>query len=178
MKVQQADDPEIDVTKGQAGDMFLGARDQFAATAISDPETANLLDPPKDAASPVSDASGPAAKLVAEARTQLGLPYVYGSKAWGKSLDCSGLTQQAFKRIGINIGGDTYSQVKQGTAVADLEHAQLGDLIFSTGDIGMRRNGHVGIYIGNGQMIVAPHTGAKVRIQAVPKHIDNIRRYI
>ena len=172
------DDPDIDVTTGQAGDMFLGARDQYAGTAISDPKVADELDPPADPNSPVGAASEGAAKLVAEARTQLGLPYVYGSKAWGKSLDCSGLTQQAFKRVGVNIGGDTYTQVKQGTAVAGIEQAKIGDLIFSTGDIGMRKNGHVGIYIGNGQMIVAPHTGAQVRIQPVPKNIDNIRRYI
>lgn len=119
-----------------------------------------------DASGNTAGASGKAAELIAAAKSQLGVPYVYGAHAWGKALDCSGFTQGAFKQIGIDLGGDSYAQVKQGTAVqGGIANAVPGDLVFATGDIGMRTNGHVAIYLGNGKVIAAPHTGANVEIE-------------
>lgn len=171
---------EID-TLGQAGDMMFGVQPQtFEKDDLDSALEQDMAAAQRGKAgeSMVPGASGKAGQLLDLARSQLGLPYKYGSKAWGSSLDCSGLTQQAYARIGIQIGGDTYTQVQQGSPVADIGSAQPGDLVFSVGDVGMRVNGHVGIYIGNGQMIVAPHTGAQVRIQAVPNNITAIRRYL
>ncbi|MFZ4515051.1 MAG: C40 family peptidase [Acidimicrobiia bacterium] len=109
------------------------------------------------------------------AKQWLGTPYVYGGNDPEKGIDCSGLVQQAYRRVGIELPRVTYDQVKEGTAVPDLASAQPGDLIFCRGD-GNRVNGHVGIYIGNGQWIEAPYTGANVRITDTPKEISAIRR--
>jgi cell wall-associated NlpC family hydrolase len=134
-------------------------------TAAAKPEEKGTGDPSAD-------------KLIELAKTQLGVKYVYGARQWGKALDCSGFTQQAFAQMGINIGGDTYTQVTQGSAVSDIGQAKAGDLVFFTGDIGMRRNGHVGIYLGGGMMIDAPHTGAQVRIEPIHSNVTAIRRFL
>lgn len=111
------------------------------------------------------------------AKQWLGTPYVYGGNDPEKGIDCSGLVQQAYRRIGVELPRVTYDQVKEGVEVPDLASARPGDLIFCRGD-GNRVNGHVGIYIGNGQWIEAPHTGATVRIKEVPKEFSAIRRII
>ena len=60
-------------------------------------------------------------------------------------------------------------QAQVGTPVASLAAAQPGDLLFFAGSDGTASSpGHVGIYVGNGQMIDAPHTGTTVQVQAVP----------
>jgi soluble lytic murein transglycosylase-like protein len=65
----------------------------------------------------------------------------------------------------------TYDQVNAGTPVASLDQAQPGDLVF----FGSPPE-HVGIYVGNGQMLDAPHTGARVRVEAVWETPSAIRR--
>lgn len=148
--------------------------DAFQAAALKDQQRAAT----PDAATPVQSGSE-ADKLIAAAKTQIGVPYVYGAHEWGKALDCSGFTQQAMAQIGIHIGGDTYTQVTQGQAVnGGIGNAKPGDLLFTTGDIGMRANGHVAIYIGNGWVLAAPHTGAKVEPQNwSSRPLTAIRRY-
>jgi cell wall-associated NlpC family hydrolase len=132
----------------------------------------------------LAKASGPgggsnaAQKVIDIAKEWLGTPYVYGGNDPKKGLDCSGLVQQAFKRIGIELPRVTYDQVKEGTEVKGIENAKPGDLVFTVGDIGRRVNGHVGIYLGDGKWIEAPYTGANVRITDVPKNITAIRRVI
>lgn len=161
---------------GQAGDLqHLGADDnynmgQLAKVQPAGTDTAKPADP--------TAATGKGAEAVALAKSQLGVKYVYGSHQWGTSLDCSGLTQQIMAHMGIQIGGSTYTQAQQGTAVPDLAHAQPGDLIFTMGDIGNRVNGHVAIYLGGGMVIAAPHTGTVVQEQDWSNWpITAIRRY-
>ena len=125
-----------------------------------------------------SNTSATAQNVIDIAKQWIGTPYVYGGNEPGKGLDCSGLVQQAFKRIGIDLPRVTYDQVKEGTEVKGIENAKPGDLIFTVGDIGRRVNGHVGIYLGDGKWIEAPYTGANVRITDVPKNITAIRRVI
>jgi cell wall-associated NlpC family hydrolase len=114
-------------------------------------------------------AQGLAAKVIASARSQLGVPYVWGGTAWGKGLDCSGLVQQALARNGIKIGRTTYEQWKEGIAV-DRSQLQPGDVVF----FHPGKNGpeHEALYIGNGQIIEAPHTGATVRISSLAGRSD------
>jgi cell wall-associated NlpC family hydrolase len=88
--------------------------------------------------------------------------------AHGKSpqhwCDCSSLMQQAYKAAGVDIPRTTYDQVNIGYPV-DIDHPQPGDLIFNPGSDGSDASpGHVGMYIGSGKLIEAPHTGAKTRI--------------
>ncbi|RFU43335.1 hypothetical protein DZF91_01725 [Actinomadura logoneensis] len=101
-------------------------------------------------------ASGSARKAIDFAYAQMGKPYVYGADG-PNSYDCSGLTEKSWAAAGVNIGRDTYAQW------ANVKHInksdlQPGDLVF------FNSLGHVGLYIGNGKMIHAPHTGTVVQI--------------
>ncbi|MDF3291086.1 C40 family peptidase [Streptomyces silvisoli] len=101
-----------------------------------------------------------AAKAIAFAKAQLGKPYVWGATG-PNSYDCSGLTQAAWAAAGVTLPRTTWDQVNVGQRVA-VSDLQPGDLVFYYSDIS-----HVAMYIGNGQMIQAPHTGAVVDIQPV-----------
>jgi cell wall-associated NlpC family hydrolase len=102
-------------------------------------------------------ATGRAAAAIKFALTQIGKPYVYGATG-PSAYDCSGLTQAAYAAAGISIGRTTYDQVTDGTAVSKSE-LQPGDLVFFYSGVS-----HVGIYLGNGNIVHAPHTGATVEI--------------
>ena len=107
-------------------------------------------------------ASGAPRKAIDFAYAQLGKPYSYGAEGPG-SYDCSGLTMKAWAAAGVNITRTTNSQYAATKRVAQSA-LQPGDLVFFSG------LGHVGLYIGNGQMIHAPHTGDVVRIASVSGH--------
>jgi cell wall-associated NlpC family hydrolase len=95
-----------------------------------------------------------AGKAVAYAYAQLGKPYVYGATG-PSSFDCSGLTMASWGSAGISIPRVSYSQM------SDLPSVSTSDL--QPGDIlGFAGNSHVGIYVGGGYLIDAPHTGADV----------------
>ncbi|AOP50230.1 NlpC/P60 family protein [Streptomyces lydicus] len=101
-----------------------------------------------------------AAKALAFARAQIGKPYVWGATG-PSSYDCSGLTQAAYKAAGVDLPRTTWDQVKVGQRVATSD-LQPGDLVFFFDDIS-----HVGMYIGGGKMIHAPHPGADVREESI-----------
>lgn len=92
------------------------------------------------------------------ARAQLGKPYVWGA-AGPNAFDCSGLTMAAWRAAGVSLGHFTGSQYSAGTHVS---YAQLqpGDLVFFYSG-----HSHVGLYIGNGQMIDAPNSHSVVKIE-------------
>lgn len=104
--------------------------------------------------------SARAAQAVAFAYRALGLPYVWGATG-PNAFDCSGLTQAAWKAAGVSLPRTTYTQINAGTRVPESA-LQPGDLVFFYSGIS-----HVGLYIGNGQMIHAPHPGAPVRIAPI-----------
>jgi cell wall-associated NlpC family hydrolase len=96
------------------------------------------------------------------AKKQLGKPYEWGA-AGPSSYDCSGLTMMSWNAAGISIDHYSVAQYGEGTHVARLE-LRPGDLVFFAYDTSDPSTiHHVGIYVGNGQMIDAPHTGANVR---------------
>ncbi|HMF03925.1 MAG TPA: NlpC/P60 family protein [Acidimicrobiia bacterium] len=104
---------------------------------------------------------GGAAAAIAYARAQLGKPYCYAG-AGPACFDCSGLTMRAWGAAGVNMphySGAQYSMFPH----VPLNAMQPGDLVFW----GPGGSEHVGLYIGGGQMIAAPHTGDVVKIQAV-----------
>jgi cell wall-associated NlpC family hydrolase len=105
-----------------------------------------------------------AAATVSWAEQQLGKPYQYAAAGPG-SFDCSGLTMEALAQAGITVTHNANAQWLQTKAhtVAENQLAP-GDLVFFAGSDGtLTAPGHVGIYVGNGEIIDAPFTGARVR---------------
>ena len=104
--------------------------------------------------------SGPtstqAEKAVAFAYAQLGCPYVYGGTGpCHMGFDCSGLAQAAWAAAGVAIPRDVYEQWA-GLPHVSQSSLEAGDLLVYNGE------GHVAIYVGNGYIIDAPHTGLTV----------------
>ncbi|MBD7911132.1 MULTISPECIES: NlpC/P60 family protein [Clostridium] len=103
--------------------------------------------------------SGSTSAIVNYAYQFLGLAYIYGGTT-PAGFDCSGFTQYVYSHAaGIDITRTTYTQINQGTPVS-RDELQPGDLVFP-------HAGHVGIYIGNGQMIHSPQTGDVIKISPV-----------
>jgi resuscitation-promoting factor RpfA len=96
-----------------------------------------------------------AAMAVAYAKAKLGKPYVYGTEG-PNSFDCSGLTQAAWRSAGVKIPRTSQAQLAGLTRVSPSS-IRPGDIVVYKG------GGHVGIYIGGGQIIEAPRPGASVR---------------
>ncbi len=100
--------------------------------------------------------------IVNTAKRYLGVRYVWGGTS-PKGFDCSGLVQYVCKQNGISVSRTSAAQFGNGKAV-NKSDLQPGDLVF------FAKNGrvhHVGIYIGNGQMIHAPQTGDVVKIASM-----------
>jgi peptidoglycan DL-endopeptidase CwlO len=103
-----------------------------------------------------------AANAIAVARTFLGMAYVWGGASPSTGFDCSGLVQWSFRQAGVSLPRVADAQA---AATRHVTYAQAlpGDLVFfDSPDIG-----HVGIYLGGGMMIDAPHTGAVIRIESI-----------
>ena len=97
--------------------------------------------------------------VVAIAMRYLGTPYVWGGASPG-GFDCSGLVAYVYAQVGVSLPHYTGAQWNVGVAVSRSD-LQPGDLVFFDG------LGHVGIYIGGGEFIHAPHTGDVVKISSL-----------
>ncbi len=103
-----------------------------------------------------------AATAIAVARRYLGTPYQWGGASPATGFDCSGLVQYSFGQAGISLPRVADAQAAA-TRHVSYAAALPGDLVFfDSPDIG-----HVGIYLGGGMMIDAPHTGAVIRIESI-----------
>jgi len=105
--------------------------------------------------------------VVSEAQKYIGVPYVWGGTDPAKGLDCSGFTKLVYGNLGIDLPRVSSQQATAGQPVASLADAHPGDLVFFDNDSARPGVDHVGIYIGNGQMIAAPQPGESVKQQAV-----------
>ena len=105
--------------------------------------------------------SGDIATVLAAVRSQLGVPYLWGGASPTTGFDCSGLIMWAFAKIGLSLPHSAEVQ-RQMTRPLSASQLQPGDLVF-----GGIPAGHVGIYIGGGMMINAPHTGSVVKIDPI-----------
>ena len=107
-----------------------------------------------------------AGRAIAFAKRQLGKPYVYAADG-PNSFDCSGLTMRAWEAGGVSLPHWSVAQYEQSQPVSSSD-ARPGDLVFFSSDPNDYRSiYHVGLYLGGGMMIEAPHTGDVVKIIAV-----------
>jgi cell wall-associated NlpC family hydrolase len=97
--------------------------------------------------------------VVSYAMSQLNTPYVWGGAAPG-GFDCSGLVMWAYAQVGVSLPHSSYTMWNYGVPVSRDELAP-GDIVFFDG------LGHVGLYIGGGQFVEAPHTGDVVKISSL-----------
>ena len=106
--------------------------------------------------------------IIANAQRYYGVPYKWGGKSAKTGFDCSGFVQAVARDSGVSIPGSTATQLawfKSKKMTVSSDNMQVGDYIyFSSGGPTGR---HVGIYMGNGKMIDAPHTGSVVRVDSI-----------
>jgi cell wall-associated NlpC family hydrolase len=97
------------------------------------------------------------AKVVRFARRFLGVRYVYGGSSPRSGFDCSGFTRFVYAHFGISLPHYSGGQFDRGRRIS-RRGLRPGDLVFFDG------LGHVGLYIGAGRFIHAPHSGTRVSI--------------
>ena len=108
------------------------------------------------------NSQAPYSGVVSIALQYLGIPYKWGGAAPTTGFDCSGLVQYVYAQVGISLPHYTVSQWNfSGAVPVPKNQLQPGDLVFFNG------LDHVGIYIGYGDFIDAPHTGANVEIDSL-----------
>lgn len=150
-------------------------RERLAALAAQQSApSSGSSSPPSSGSSPYSNQTGDlsgtisastGAAAVSEAEAQIGKPYQWGG-AGPDTFDCSGLVMWSYAQVGVHLDHWTGFQWEEGAHVS-VDALQPGDLLFfayNTSDPNTIH--HVGMYIGNGQMVEAPYTGADVRISS------------
>ncbi|HZB18727.1 MAG TPA: C40 family peptidase [Blastococcus sp.] len=121
------------------------------------------------ASGPVVANSGAAQIAIDTAMAQRGKPYVWAAGG-PNSYDCSGLTAYAYRAAGIDLPHSSRAQSQMGQAVS-RDQLQPGDLVFFYSPVS-----HVGIYIGNGQMVHAPTSGDVVKVAPLMSGYSGARR--
>lgn len=143
---------------------------EVAAAAIADPWGA------AGSGRPDGVIDGIGAQVLEAGERYLGVPYTWGGTTAAGGFDCSGFVQQVYADLGVRLPRVSVDQARAGTAVASLDEARPGDLVFWQGN-GSRPN-HIGIYAGEGTMLVAPRSGDVVKYQEIRRPPDGIRRVV
>lgn len=148
-----------------------------ATDSVDATNDGTTIAPPPGYGTAASGTSGTTGSdVVADARRYLGVPYVWGGTDPSKGLDCSGLTGQVYRDLGIDLPRVSRDQAQVGTPVGSLADAQPGDLLFFGSPVH-----HVAIYEGDGMMIEAPHTGQSVKeikVADFGEPVSSIRRVL
>lgn len=124
--------------------------------------------------------NGSGERVAAAAMSQLGVPYVWGGASPSRGFDCSGLVQWAYAQAGVVLPRTTSQQILTGMPVS-VDDLRPGDLVFSRSirDGRVVELGHVAIYIGAGQVVVAPRTGDVVSLRPVRlESVQAVRRVL
>ncbi len=138
-----------------------------------DPEMSQLMAAMDDRMAQASGLVSPRGSIRPIASTIADTPaYVFGSGPDTSSFDCSDLIQWAYKQCGISLGRDTYAQIHEGRSVKG-QKLKPGDLVFPS-------THHVVMYVGDGKVIAAPHTGTVVQYQPLSRFgsIVDVRRVL
>jgi cell wall-associated NlpC family hydrolase len=141
-------------------DRLSAAEQRAAADASHDRASRSAEREPAAVSGPVVAASEAAQIAVDTAMAQRGKPYVWAASGPG-SFDCSGLTSYAYRAAGVGLPHSSAMQSKIGQSIPRAQ-LQPGDLVFFYSPVS-----HVGIYIGNGQMVHAPTSGDVVKVASV-----------
>lgn len=105
-------------------------------------------------------------------RQFLGVPYQWGGTD-PSGFDCSGFVQYVYRQLGLELPRVSGDQARAGKPVASLAEALPGDLVAFNSPVD-----HIGIYAGDGKMIVAPKTGDVVKVQKITEAPVAIRRVL
>lgn len=172
---QAAPPPQQAATAARSGtDLTLG---QMLSLLSRSPAGRGAATSAAAATAPASTVAGPAAsgastaavtgsdgaRIIATAKRYLGIPYRWGGTDPDTGFDCSGLVQQVFGDLGVTVPRVSADQATVGTEIGSLAEAQPGDLLFWRGS----STNHIGIYVGDGQMLHAPYTGEVVKVGPV-----------
>jgi cell wall-associated NlpC family hydrolase len=111
--------------------------------------------------------------VINTAAEYLGVPYLWGGTDAEKGFDCSGLIQQAYRDIGVELPKWSRHQATMGVEVPSIDEALPGDIIAFGEPVD-----HVGLYVGDGQMLHAPRSGDVVKIGPIQREITTIRRVV
>ena len=111
--------------------------------------------------------------VIDAASTHLGVPYLWGGTDAENGFDCSGLIQDAYRRIGVDMPKWSRHQAKMGAEIDSIENALPGDILTFGEPVD-----HVGLYVGDGQMLYAPKAGDVVKIGPIYRPIESIRRIV
>jgi len=150
----------------EAAERARQARLAAQARAAAKQHSAPAPTPAPSSSSGGSSSSAPPpathSSVVSIALQYLGVPYVWGG-ASPSGFDCSGLTMYAYAKVGVYLPHNAAMQYGMGTPVARSQLAP-GDLVFFNG------LSHVGMYIGGGRFVHAPHTGDVVKISSLSEY--------
>ncbi|MGW4684187.1 NlpC/P60 family protein [Streptomyces sp. NPDC004244] len=138
----------------ERADFERASRSDGRADALPDPSAGGSPGPSS------GPSSGRAAAAVRAARSVVGRPYIWGATG-PTGFDCSGLMVWSYRQAGVSLPRTSQAQRYAGRRVP-LSEARPGDLVTYRSDAS-----HVGMYVGNGQVVHAPHPGARVRYDPV-----------
>jgi len=148
--VQQAEDER----KAREAEAARAQYAQQVANAAAQRSSASGSSGPSATPPPTS---GKVGAVIAYAYAQLGKPYCYAGVG-PDCYDCSGLSMMAWAQAGVTMSHGSYDQMASFPSVS-MDQLQPGDLVFW--------DGHVGIYVGDGSVLHAPHTGTVVQITPI-----------
>jgi peptidoglycan DL-endopeptidase CwlO len=139
--------------------------------ALALTSSASAQDPPVTRTTASAHAAQRGEQVVDYARSFIGVRYRYGGSTPSSGFDCSGFVRYVYAHFGVSLPHSSYAQFDLGRRVP-RGALRPGDLVFFSGV------GHVGIYVGGGRYIHAPHTGTRVQISSLAAHsgYDGARR--
>lgn len=148
-----------DTGTGGGNNSSSGSTSTSGGGGTSSTSTSTTTSTPAPVSAPA--VSGLAGIAVQAAMAQQGVRYVYATSKPGVSFDCSGLTHYAWGQAGVYLPRNSRAQAAATPRVSPAA-AQPGDLIFYYSPIS-----HVGIYLGNGQLVHAPNSNTVVKVSSV-----------
>jgi peptidoglycan DL-endopeptidase CwlO len=160
-ELEAVKEAQAQAAAAQAAEAAAAAATVVGASAAAPSDSAGAS-PSTDSNSPTVtvDPSSPfGSQVVQIAMSYIGTPYVWGGASPG-GFDCSGLVMYSFAQLGVQLPHSSYAMFNYGIPVS-YDQLEPGDLVF------FDSLGHVGIYIGGGEYVDAPYTGAFVRVDSL-----------